>query len=202
LRERVGRGLERIAIAATIVFVTAAATQAGDAAAGKAKARLCVACHGANGVAAMPGTPSLAGQTDAFLQWQLVYFRSGARKNDLMSPVAEGLSDDDVQNLGAYFATLPPPAPAAGPLDAALMADGVKVAAKYRCASCHQRDYAGLEQAARLAAQREEYLVKSLRDFKSGARRGGGGAGAMPDVAFPMTEAEIKAVAYYLAHHP
>jgi cytochrome c553 len=150
----------------------------------------------------MPATPSLAGQTDAFLQWQLVYFRTGARQNALMSPVAEGLSDDDIQNLGAYFASLQPSHPAAGTMDAALMADGVKVAAKYRCGSCHQQNFAGLDQAARLAAQRQDYLEKSLREFKSGARRGGGGAGAMPGVAFGMTEPEIKAVAYYLAHHP
>jgi cytochrome c553 len=194
----VGRGLVLVGILVTSI----APAHAGDAAAGKAKAQFCAACHGANGVSATPGTPSLAAQTDAFLEWQLVYFRSGARKNALMSPVAESLSDDDIQNLGAYFATLPPPKPAAGALDPAAMADGAKVAAKYRCGSCHQRNYAGLEQAARLAAQREDYLAQSLRDFKSGARRGGGGAGAMPDVAFPMTEQEIKAVAYYLARHP
>ena len=175
---------------------------AADLAAGKAAAGACAVCHGADGISAMAGVPSLAGQTDAFLEWQLVYFRSGARRSDAMDPIAAKLSDADIRNLGAWFASLRPAPPPAGPLDGARMAAAVGAIEKYRCGSCHQRNFAGLDQAARIASQREDYLEKSLGDFKSGARRGGGGAGAMPDVAFPMSHDEIDAVAYYLSRHP
>lgn len=175
---------------------------AADVAAGRAAAGACAVCHGPDGVSSTQGVPSLAGQTDAFLEWQLVYFRSGARRSAAMAPSAASLSDADIRNLGAWFASLPPPKPPAGPLDAERMAAGVRVVEKYRCGSCHQRNFAGFDQAARIASQREDYLVKSLGDFKTGARRGGGGAGAMPDVAYPMTQDEIGAVAYYLSRHP
>ncbi len=175
---------------------------AGNIADGKAKAQACALCHGTKGVSSKSDVPSLAGQPDPFLEWQLVYFRAGTRQSPLMTPISEALSDTDVQNLGAYFASLPPPRPAAGKLDPELMAMGVKVTQKFRCGACHQRNFAGLEQASRLASQHEEYLLKSLREFKSGVRRGGGGESPMPGIAFEMTDEEMKAVAYYLAHHP
>ena len=82
---------------------------AADIAAGKEKAELCVGCHGENGISQMENMPSLAGQPDQFIQWQLVYFRAGARKNEQMQPIVEQLSNEDIRNLGAYFASLPPP---------------------------------------------------------------------------------------------
>src|SRR5690349_17592273 len=80
-----------------------------DAEAGKAKAEPCAACHGEAGVSAMENIPSLAGQPDQFLQWQLVYFRMGIRKNEAMDPIVSEMSDEDVRDLAAYFAALPPP---------------------------------------------------------------------------------------------
>ena len=68
-----------------------------------------------------------------------------------------------------------------------------------RCASCHGDNFAGTKAVARIAGQREEYLVKALRDYKSGERSGGGMA-AMADVAYPLHEEEITALAHYLAH--
>jgi cytochrome c553 len=68
-----------------------------------------------------------------------------------------------------------------------------------RCAACHTDSFAGTKAAARLAGQREEYLVKALHDYKSGARSGGAGA-AMSDVAYPLSDEEITALAHYLAH--
>lgn len=82
-----------------------AAAHAADIAVGKAKAEMCVVCHGENGISQMENTPSLAGQPDQFIQWQLVFFRGGARKSDVMTPMAEQLTNDDVRNLGAYFAS-------------------------------------------------------------------------------------------------
>src|SRR3979409_1260508 len=82
---------------------------AADIAAGKEKAELCVGCHGENGISQMENIPSLAAQPDQFIQWQLVYFRAGARKNEQMQPVGDQINNDDIRNLGAYFASLAPP---------------------------------------------------------------------------------------------
>jgi cytochrome c553 len=171
---------------------------AADVAAGKEKAELCVGCHGDNGVSEMESLPSLAGQLDQFIQWQLVYFRAGARKNEDMRPIVEQINNEDIRNLGAYFASLPPPK-AAEDKNPDLSKKGAQAAAGRRCGSCHLDNYAGSKAAARLAGQREDYLVKALRDYKSGDRSGGGQA-AMAEIAHPLSEEEIEALAHYLAH--
>ena len=165
---------------------------------GSEKAELCVGCHGENGISQMENMPSLAAQPDLFIQWQLVFFRAGTRKNEQMQPIVEQLNNDDIRNLGAYYASLPPPKPSADD-DPDLSKKGAQAAAGRRCASCHTDSYAGTKAVARLAGQREEYLVKALRDYKTGVRAGGAMA-AMADVAFPLSEAEIEALALYLAH--
>jgi cytochrome c553 len=148
----------------------------------------------------MATTPSLAAQPESFLQWQLVYFRSGTRKSPVMQPLAEGLSDGDIRELSAYFAALPPASKdSAAPADAAMYAVGEKLAQQHRCASCHRDDYAGANAAARTANQREDYLLKALRDFKAGARTGGGVA-AMADVVYPLGDEQLQALARYMAH--
>jgi cytochrome c553 len=172
--------------------------RAADVAAGKEKAELCIGCHGENGVSQMENMPSLAGQLDYFIQFQLVYFRAGARKNEQMQPLAEQLSTEDVRNLGAYFASLPPPKPEKDP-DPDLSKKGAQAAAGRRCAACHLDTYAGSKAAARVAGQREDYLAKALRDYKSGVRSGGGQA-AMAEVAHPLSDEEIDALAHYLAY--
>ena len=182
---------------ALLVCVVAPA-HAADIAAGKAKAEACVACHGENGISQMENIPSLAGQLDQFVQWQLVYFRAGTRKNEQMQPVVADITNDDIRNLGAYFASLPPPKPAADP-DPDLSKKGAQAAAGRRCASCHLDSYAGTKAVARVAGQREDYLLKALRDYKSGTRSGGGQA-AMAEVAFPLSDEEIVALAHYLAY--
>lgn len=174
---------------------------AADADAGKNKAEACTACHGDNGISQTENTPSLASQPDLFLEWQLVFFRSGARKNEVMGPVAEQLSNEDIRDLGAYFASLKLPytsdakAPDNHP---ELTGAGKKAAAGGRCASCHGDNYAGSKAAARIAGQREEYLLKALHDYKSGVRTGGGVA-AMAEVAYPLSEQDISALAHYIS---
>jgi len=171
---------------------------AADLAAGKEKAELCIGCHGENGVSQTENVPSLAGQPDLFVQWQLVFFRSGTRKSEQMQPVVEQISNEDIRNLGAYFASLAPPrAPADDSPD--LSKKGAQAAAGRRCAACHTDTYAGTKAVARVAAQREDYLLKALHDYKSGARSGGGMA-AMAEVVYPLSEEEITALAHYLAH--
>ena len=180
------------------ILLIGAAANAADIAAGKAKAELCSGCHGDNGISQMENVPSLAGQPDQFVQWQLVFFRSGARKNELMQPVVEQLDNNDIRNLGAYFASLTPPKSQADD-NPDLSRKGAEAAVGRRCANCHTDSFGGKEAIARIAGQREEYLLKALRDYKSGVRSGGGMA-AMADVAYPLSEEEITALAHYLAH--
>jgi cytochrome c553 len=200
--ERRGAKMRKAHIGFVLVVATvlgALPARAADVAAAKAKAdEICAGCHGENGISQMENIPSLAGQLDQYIQWQLVYFRAGSRKNEQMQPIVEPLTNEDVRNLGAYFASLTPPKP---PKDdnPDLSEKGKQAAAGRRCASCHTDSFAGTKAVARIAGQREEYLVKALHDYKSGARSGGGQA-AMADVAYPLSDEEITALAHYLAH--
>ena len=90
---------------ASLLLSAGGAGAAGDAAAGKAKSGVCAACHGADGNAPNPVWPNLAGQNAQYLVKQLKDFKSGARKNPLMSPQAMPLSDQDMENLAAYFSS-------------------------------------------------------------------------------------------------
>src|SRR5256885_5416298 len=190
----------RIILAGALLafVISGSSARAADIAAGKEKAELCVGCHGEKGISQMENIPSLAAQPDQFIQWQLVYFRAGTRKNEQMQPIVEQLNNDDIRNLGAYFAQLAPPKPPADD-NPDLSKKGAQSAAGRRCASCHTDSYAGTKAVARVAGQRQEYLLKALHDYKSGVRSGGGQA-AMADVAYPLSEEEIEALAHYLAH--
>jgi cytochrome c553 len=194
----------RLPILAALLFAATLAPGAAraDAEAGKAKAEPCAACHGEAGISQMENIPSLAGQPDQFLQWQLVYFRMGIRKNEAMEPIVAEMSDEDVRDLAAHFAALPPPPRQGGADDdPALTERGKAVVAQRGCANCHREDFAGQQATARLAGQREDYLLKALRDFKSGARSGGGVA-AMPETVYPLNDDELRALAHYLARTP
>src|SRR6202035_191393 len=97
-------------IVSALVLTCAPAFAAdGDA---KAKFELCASCHNENGISTAENIPSLAGQTDRYVQWQLVYFRSGTRKSEIMNPIAEALSNEDIRDLGSYIAKLPAAEPA------------------------------------------------------------------------------------------
>lgn len=176
-----------------------------DAGKAKAEAAGCFACHGVDGVATENGLatdkndPNLAAQPDLYLQFQLVFFRKGVRKNEAMNAMAAELSDDDLRNLSAYFASLPAPnapaSPDSAPRDTEL---GGKVAAAIHCTNCHGDHLEGADNIPRLAGQRQDYLYKALRDFKSGARTSTGAAG-MAEVVYPLGDLEMSALAHYLS---
>lgn len=88
-------------------ILTFGCTAEADIQAGKVAAVQCQACHGKDGIGITPQTPNLAGQKELYLSTQLVAYRSGSRKNSIMSPLAKPLSDEDIANLAAYFASLP-----------------------------------------------------------------------------------------------
>jgi cytochrome c553 len=194
-----------VALSVAAPVATMAAEGNRDAGKGKAEAAGCFTCHGVDGVATDNGlaidknVPNLAGEPDLYLQFQLVFFRKGVRKNELMNAMAEQLSDDDLRNLSAYFASLAAPSlPAqsdSAPPDTEL---GSKVAQAIHCTNCHGDHFEGVDNIARLAGQREDYLYKALRDFKSGARTSVGAAG-MAEVVYPLGDMEMKALAHYLS---
>ena len=185
----------RAAAAALLLFAVPA--HAADLAAGQARAEPCAACHGAQGVSENPAIPSLAGQRDQFLQWQLVFFRSGRRANEIMGPMAADLSDEDVKNLGAWFASLPRGQPPGGAADPALQQAGEALAAQHRCAACHGDSFLGKQAAPAIAGQHGEYLAKALADYRSGARPSTGVA-AMTEAAAQLSDDDITALAAYL----
>ncbi len=89
-----------------VVFSLASPVLAGEHEAGKAKSRACVSCHGAQGIGTLPIFPNLAGQQGEYLMIQLRAFRDGSRKNENMNVVAKSLSDEDIADLAAYYASL------------------------------------------------------------------------------------------------
>lgn len=170
-----------------------------DAAAGAQKAEICLTCHGPEGLASMDNVPALGGQSDQYIQYQLVYFRNKKRDNELMQPQAAGLGDDDIRDLGAFLHTLPAPAaPDAGPLNAALYERGKALAQARHCAACHGDSYTGINAAPRVAWQREPYLALSLQNFRD-AKRPSVGVAAMNEVTGGLTDDDTKALAHYLA---
>ncbi|UYO95410.1 c-type cytochrome [Pollutimonas sp. M17] len=100
--------LKRMAggLAGLLLLVPAARSTAADVAAGRAKAAQCAVCHGANGIATLPDAPNLAGQSEIYLAKALRDFKSGARKNEMMTMMAAGLSDADIENLAAYYQSI------------------------------------------------------------------------------------------------
>jgi cytochrome c553 len=163
-------------------------------------AATCVACHGQKGVSPMAGSPSLAAQPDIFIQYQLVFMRDGVRDAGVMKAVVKNLTDENIRDLGAYYAALPPPPPfkAVGQVDEPRI---TALMQQRHCDSCHKPDYAGQGESARLAGQRPEYLVKALSDYRAGVRRGRGLA-AMMEVSVTLRDEDMQMIATYLARKP
>ena len=166
------------------------------------RAEACFACHGKNGQSQTPLTPSLGGQPSFFVVAQLFLFRDGRRGSApaAMSEAAKPLTNDDLRAFGELIAKLPPPAAPAEPADSSRFARGRALAAREHCPVCHNPDFSGREQMPRLANQREDYLLKALRDYKSGARIGYGAA--MSTELAGLGEGDLADLAHYLAHFP
>jgi cytochrome c553 len=188
--------------AAVAAATSPAAAQAAPPVKPPAIAQTCTACHGAKGISSTRNTPSLAGQPDIFTQYQLVFMRDGGRQPGVMQAVVKNLTDDNIRDLGAYYAALPPPPALATKSEIAIDTGKVTgLLTSRHCDSCHKPDFAGQGESARLAGQRPEYLKKALIDFRTGVRRGRG-MGAMIEVSVTLHEQEIDMIAAYLARKP
>jgi len=161
----------------------------------------CLECHGENGERRTPDTPALGGQSEFYLLTQLALFRQGRRDNAEMVRVAKAMSDDELRAYAAAAAKLPPPEPPASAPDRDRFARGEALARQHRCVICHGANLAGTDQVPRLANQREAYLLKALRGFKSSRRIGYGQAGVlMIEILTPLSDDDLVDLAHYLSH--
>jgi cytochrome c553 len=197
------RGFRAIYLAAAVAWLTPGIAVAAENVPADMREKLetCAACHGPNGVSPNPEVPSLAAQPDIFTQWQLVYMRDGTRKVEAMEVVVKGMTDGDIRFYGSYFAALAAPVPEHPKLNDAESAEVLNLMKPRRCANCHDDTMAGKGEMPRLAGQREDYLIKALRDFRSNARRGRGQA-VMVEMVSTLTENDIKILAEYLSRLP
>ncbi len=194
--------MKRLAMMAALAIAISAPTI--GAADGKEKAASCAACHGAEGVSVNPLWPNLAGQHASYIEKQLAAFKSGDRVNELMSGMAMPLSEEDMRDLGAYFAGLTTEvksiaADAIAPGES-LYRGGNPASGVPACMACHGPNGAGNPGAAypALRGQHAEYTAKSLRDYASGARAKGSAA-IMQTIAAKLTDEEIEAVSAYVS---
>jgi cytochrome c553 len=157
----------------------------------------CLACHGENGQSQLEGVPSLGAQQAFYVTVQLLMFREKMRVADPMNDMAKGLTDTDLQGFAEIISKLPAPKPAAGPVDDARMARAQVLAQQNRCNFCHTPNFAGQQNVPRIAAQREDYLVKAMRGYKDNSRHGYDGS--MAEVMAPITDPQILDLAYYIA---
>jgi cytochrome c553 len=158
---------------------------------------VCLSCHGEKGQSANPDVPSLGAQQKDYALVQLYMFREKLRKVELMNEMAKGMSDDDLRVMSEAIAKLPPPVPPAEAADAARVERAKDLVGKHRCNFCHAPNFAGQDQVPRIAAQREDYLLRTLREYKTGARRSYDPA--MASVVEPLGDQDFVDLAYYLA---
>ena len=185
-------------------LISFGSVHAADAEAGKQKTIVCAACHGADGNSVNPIWPSLAGQHASYVAKQLREFKNGKRVDPTMIGMVAALSEEDMDNIAAYFETQQSK-PAT--FDAALLEQGQDI---YRggitetsvaaCMGCHGPEGEGNGPAKypSLKGQHSQYVVTQLKAFKSGSRANDEGK-MMRNVANRMSEAEMQAVAAYIA---
>ena len=195
------------ALATVTTGVALAATPAAPAAPDLAKGQaistqVCSACHTADGSRGSPANPILAGQHPEYLVKQLQEFKAGKRKNAIMAGFAGTLSDEDMRNVAAFYASKTAKPGAAKDKDLAALGEkiyrgGIADRNIPACAGCHSPTGAGIpSQYPRVGGQHGDYAEAQLTAFRSGAR---GNSTQMMAIAAKMNDREIKAVSDYLA---
>ena len=179
---------------AAVIFCAGAATAQSAALAERLQG--CVACHGEDGNSKMENMPSIAGQPAFFLLNQLILMREGVRPVEAMTPFVKNLADEDISALADHFAKRPP-LPSGEPIDPTLTKRGAELSTQRRCGSCHLPTLAGQEQIPRIAKQRIDYLIKSMKEFRDGTRLGADFNMSVPVVG--LSDADLAALAHYAA---
>ena len=181
-------------IAGLVLAFLASCANASDIA---ERAAPCLACHGEKGQSQIEFTPSLGGQQAPYALIQLFMFREKLRTFEPMNEMAKALSDDDLRAFSDYIASLPKPVPPEDAGDPARMARAQALAQQFRCSSCHKPDFSGGDNVPRIASQREDYLKKTLSEYKDNSRHGYDGT--MADVMGSVSPDQIADLAYYIA---
>jgi cytochrome c553 len=161
------------------------------------RAAPCLACHGEHGQSETENTPSLGGQQPAYVLIQLFMFREKLRAFEPMNEMAKTLSDDDLRVFSDFIGKLPKPMPTADAGDGARMQRAQALVTRNHCNSCHKADFSGGDNVPRIADQREDYLAKTLAEYKNNTRHGYDAT--MAEVMQPVTPEQIADLAYYLA---
>ena len=184
--------------------LTGVAQAAGDAEAGQGKVAVCGACHGADGNSPAPNFPKLAGQGERYLLKQLHDIKSGARPVVEMTGMLDNLSDQDMADIAAYFASQQMSVGAADPKlverGEALFRGGKLEEGMPSCTGCHSPDGAGLAAAGfpKLGGQHATYVAKQLTDFREGDRTNDGDAMIMRAIAAKLSNKDIEAVSSFI----
>jgi len=160
------------------------------------KAQACAACHGEGGIPPDTSWPVIWGQHQGYLYLQLRDFKSGARKSDIMGPIAQGLERDEMLALGLYFSQKKWPDLRQPRALGAVGAQAARANGSVGCTGCHQAGYQGEGTQPRLAGQTKDYLLKSMLDFRTRAR---GNNPGMTDLMLATSEDDLKALAAYMA---
>ena len=180
----------------TLLLLLPSLAFAQDAAAGKEKAAVCGACHGADGNSAIAQNPILAGQNARYIYLQLRDFNKKRRQDPLMSPMAANLSTKDMLDLAAYFSMQKPNRQNAKG-DAARIDEGRKIADAALCPMCHLGGFSGQNEVPVVAGQHYDYIKKQLLAFR--ARERTNDAGSMTAYMNDVTNEQIEALAAYIA---
>ena len=182
---------------ALLATLAALAAQAAGAEASAERIKLCESCHGPNGNSVTEKIPSIASQPQTFVENQLVYFREELRHAPVMQGVAKGMKDDEIVALARHFAAQQARPASSAPADPSLIDRGRELVAKLRCGQCHLPRFQGQGQMARLAGQREDYLLEALTGYRDGTRSAADTT--MTDVLGGTSDAELRALAHFLS---
>jgi cytochrome c553 len=160
------------------------------------KAKICAACHGEQGIPIQKTFPVIWGQNEGYLIYQLRDFQSGARKNELMSPIAATIDKSDINAFAAYFSKLKWPNLQQPIAPADIAAKAQATAASVGCPGCHLAYFQGDGTTARLAGQNHDYLLKTMNDFRDKTR---GNNPGMSDLMKATSPDDLAVLAQYLA---
>jgi cytochrome c553 len=161
------------------------------------RAAPCFGCHGERGQSETENTPSLGGQQAAYTLIQLFMFREKLRLFEPMNDMAKALTDEDLRAFSEFIEKLPKPKPPADGGDTTRLQRAQDLLQQHRCNSCHNGDFSGKDNVPRIANQREDYLDKTMREYKDNSRHGYDAT--MAEVLQPVTPEQIADLAYYLA---
>jgi cytochrome c553 len=160
------------------------------------KAQICAGCHGENGVPQQKSMPVIWGQHQGYTYLQLRDYKNGARKNDIMTPLAQTLERDDMMALALYFSQKRWPDLRQPRAPAPVAERALRANVAIGCTGCHQASYLGEGTQPRLAGQTKDYLLQSMLDFRNRTR---GNNPGMSDLMKAISEEDIAACAEYLA---